>query len=147
MMGGYGPGYGMGYGMGPQAMYNAYPGAAEQRLAGLKQELGITAMQESAWQAFVNSEKKLDETRRAWFGKMHEARAAGSAPEMLAQQTEFMKQRQSELEAEATALKNLYTALTPDQKAAADQLFGGFGPGYGAGYGRGCRGGPGGRSR
>ncbi|MGP1678479.1 MAG: hypothetical protein ACTS6J_15145 [Burkholderiales bacterium] len=58
-----------------------------------------------------------------------------------------MKQRQSELEAEATALKKLYAALTPDQKAAADQLFGGFGPGYGAGYGRGYRGGPGGRSR
>ncbi len=119
-----------------QAWPDGGPGVESRELA-----------EEPAWQAFVNSEKKLDESRRAWFDKMRETHAAGSAPEMLAQQTEFMKQRQSELEAEATALKNLYTALTSEQEAAADQRFGGFGPGYGAGYGRGYRSGPGGRSR
>ena len=78
---------------------------------------------------------------------MHEARSAGSAPELLAQQTEFMKQRQAEMEANTAALKNLYATLTPEQKTIADQRFGGFGPGYGMGYGRGYRGGPGGRTR
>src|SRR3990167_8515875 len=93
MMGGYGPGYGMGgggahmggygpgYGMGPQGMFNAYPGNAEDGLAALKAELGITAEQDPAWQAFTKNAKQRNENRQAWFAKMHEARSAGSAPE------------------------------------------------------------------
>ena len=151
---GMGPGAGMGYGMGPGAGmgygmhghgmgFGGYPGTAEERLAGLKSELGITAKQESAWQAFANSVKKRDESRQAWFEKMREARIAGSLPERLAQRDEMFKQHQAERQATTSALKELYGALTPEQKTAADQLFGGFGPGYGAGYGRG----PGGRFR
>ena len=118
-------------------------GTAEERLAGLKSELGITAQQDTAWQAFVKSAKQRDESREAWFAKMREARAAGSLPEMLAQRDEMFKQQQAERQATTSALKSLYAALTPEQKAIADQRFGGFGPGYGAGYGRG----PGGRFR
>ncbi|MGB5082956.1 MAG: Spy/CpxP family protein refolding chaperone [Burkholderiales bacterium] len=148
-MHGYGPGQGPqgmgpgmhGYGMGPQGTFDA--GSAEERLAGLKTELGITAEQETAWQAFVKSAKQRDESRQAWFAKMREARAAGSLPERLAQRDEMFKQHQAERQATTSALKDLYAALTPEQKAIADQRFGGFGPGYGAGYGRG----PGGRSR
>ena len=110
-------------------------------------ELGITAKQDSAWQAFTKNAKQQNENRQAWFAKMQEARSAGSAPERLAQQSEFMKQRQAEMEANVSALKNLYATLTPEQKAIADQRFGGFGPGYGAGYGRGYHGGPGAGSR
>jgi len=146
-MHGYGMGYGMGpgHGMGPGygMGFGGYPGTAEERLAGLKSELGITAKQESAWQAFANSVKKRDESRAAWFAKMREARAAGSLPEMLAQRDEMFKQHQAERQATTAALKDLYAALAPEQKKVADQLFGGFGPGYGAGYGRG----PGGRFR
>jgi Spy/CpxP family protein refolding chaperone len=140
-------GYGGGYGMGPQAMFNAYSGNADEGLAALKSELGITAKQDSAWQAFTRNAKQQNENRQAWFAKMHQARSAGSAPELLAQQTEFMKQRQAEMEANASALKDLYATLTPEQKAIADQRFGGFGPQYGAGYGRGHHGGPGAASR
>lgn len=159
MMGGYGPGYGMGwggghmggygpgYGMGPQAMFNNYSSNADEGLAALKSELGITAKQDSAWQAFTKNAKQQSENRQAWFAKMQQARSAGPAPELLAQQAEVMKQHQVEMEANAAALKNLYAALTPEQKAIADQRFGGFGPGYGAGYGRGYGGGPGGRFR
>ena len=156
-MGGYGPGYGMGpgmmggygpgHGMRPQGMFNGYPGNVENGLAALKAELGITAEQDSAWQAFTKNAERQNENRQAWFARMHEARGTGSLPERLAQQTEFMKQRQAEMEANAAALKDLYAALTPEQKAIADQRFGGFGPGYGMGYGRGYRGGPGGRFR
>ena len=138
---GMGPGGGMGYGMHGYGMgFGAYPGAAGDRLAGLKSELGITAKQEAAWQAFVNSAKQRDESREAWFAKMHEARTAGSLPELLAQQDEVFKQQQAERQATTAALKELYAALTPEQKTVADQLFGGFGPGYGAGYGRGSGG-------
>lgn len=150
MMGGYGPGYGMGpgmqggYGAGPGMMYGYGPGYGmhawgnpDERLAALKSELGITDKQDGAWQAFAKNAKQQQEKRLAWFAKMQEARSAGSAPELLAQQAEFMKQRQADMEANAKALKELYAALTPEQKAIADQRFGGFGPGYGAGYGRG----------
>ena len=147
-MGGYGPGYRMGpgmmygygggYGMGPQAMFGGYAGNADEGLAALKSELGITATQDSAWQAFVDNAKKQNENRQAWFEKMQEARRAGSAPELAAQQTEWMKQRQTEMAANAAALKNLYATLTPEQKTIADQRFGGFGPGWTQGY----RGGP-----
>ncbi len=156
MMGGYGPGYGMGpgwgmhgygrgagWGMGPQAMFGGYYGSVDDSLAALKQQLGITAKQDGAWQAFTKNAKQQSENRQAWFAKMQQLRGAVSAPEMLAQQTELMKQRQAELEANAAALKNLYATLTPEQKAIADQSFGGYGPGY-------CLqayGGPGGRFR
>ncbi|OGT80983.1 MAG: hypothetical protein A3H91_05510 [Gammaproteobacteria bacterium RIFCSPLOWO2_02_FULL_61_13] len=156
-MGGYGPGYGMGpgmmggygpgYGMGPQAMFNGNSGTTEERLAGLKSELGITANQESAWQAFVKNGSQRDENRRAWFAKMHEAGPSGSLPERLALRDEMFKQHQAEQQATTAALKQLYAALTPQQKTIADRRFGGFGPGYGAGYGRGYGGGPGRPSR
>src|SRR3990172_3630772 len=90
-MGGYGPGYGMG----PQAMFNADSGNADSGLAALKAELGIASGQDTAWQAFAKNAKQQSENRQAWFTKMHEARSAGSAPERLAQQTQFMKQRQA----------------------------------------------------
>ena len=143
MMGGYGPGFGMGPGMmggyGPGFGMHAW-GYADEGLAALKSELGITDKQDGAWQAFAKNAKQQQEGRQAWFSKLQETRSAGSAPERLAQQTEFMKQRQTDMEASAKALKDLYAALTPEQKAIADQRFGGFGPGYGAGYGRGGRG-------
>ena len=143
---GMGPGHGMrGYGMGPGA--GAFPGAVEERLAALKSELGITAGQETAWQAIVNNAKQQAENRQAWFAKMREARTADSAPERLAQRTEIMKQRLTEMETNVSALKNLYAVLTPDQKLIADRRLGGFGPRVGAGYGPGHRAGPGGRFR
>jgi Spy/CpxP family protein refolding chaperone len=140
--GGYGPGYGMGwggghmggygpgYGMGPQAMYGGYRGNADESLGALKAQLGITAKQEGAWQAFAKNAKQQSASRQAWFAKMQQLRSAGSAPEFLAQRTEFMKQRQAELEANAAALKNLYAALTPEQQQLADRSFGGYGPAY-----------------
>jgi len=131
---GYGPGmaggYGPGNGMGPQAMFNAYSGNADAGLVALKSELAITDNQDSAWQAFSKNAKRQNESRQAWFDKMHDGRSAGSAPEMLAQQSELMKQRQVEMEANATALNDLYATLTPEQKAIADQRFGGHGPGW-----------------
>lgn len=139
MMGGYGPGYGMG----PQAMFGGYYGNVDESLAALKAQLGVTDKQEGAWQAFVKNARQQREDRQAWFAKLQQARSAGSAPELLALQAEFAKQREAELAANAAALKNLYAALTPEQQHLADQSFGGYEPGY-------CLqafGGPGGRVR
>lgn len=139
---GSGMGYGMAYGNGPQGRFGSDAGT--QNLTELRSELGITARQEPAWKAFVNSTKREDENRQAWFDKMHEARTAGSLPELLAQQNEIAKQRQADRESTTATLKSLYAALTPEQKVLADERLGGFAPGYGA---RGSRGGPGGRFR
>ena len=150
MMGGYGPGYGMGwsgarmggygpgYGMGPQAMFSANADSTEESLAALKSELGITADQATAWQAFADNAKKQNANRQAWFAQMQENRSAGSVQEQRALQAEWMQQRQAEAAANAAALDKLYAALTPEQKAIADQRFGGFGPGWMQGH----RGGP-----
>jgi hypothetical protein len=140
MMGGYGPGYGRGpgmmggygpgYGMGPQAMFGGNFGNVDESLAALKEQLGITAKQDGAWQTFAKNAKQQSESRQAWFTKMQQLRSAGSAPEMAAQRAELFKQRETEMEANAAALKSLYAALTTEQKAIADRSFGGYGPGY-----------------
>ncbi len=133
---GMGPGSGMhGQGMGPRAKSGADTGTTEDRLAGLQSELGITAEQDGAWQAFVKSVKQQDESRQAWFAKMHETRTAGSLPELRAQQDGLIKQRQAERQATTASLKDLYAVLTPEQKAIADRNLGGFGPGTMAGAG------------
>jgi len=129
-----GPGYGMGPGMmgGNGQGWGGHMGGngqgnADENLAALKTELGITAKQDAAWQAFAKNAKQQNEGRQAWFAKMREARdGAKSAPERLAQQAEFMKQRQLEMASNVAALKDLYAALTPEQKLIADRRFGGF---------------------
>lgn len=135
---GMGPGAGMhGQGMGPQAMFNGNAKTSQERLDGLQSELGITAEQDGAWQAFVKSAKQQDESRQAWLSKMQEARTAGSLPEFRAQQDELFKQRQAAREAATSSLKDLYAALTPAQKTIADRSLGGFGAQGMAGAGHG----------
>jgi len=129
MMGGYGQGWGGhmgGYGAGFGMMGAYTANSVEEVLAGLKVALGITTQQDSVWQAFTNNAKQQSEKRQAWFAKMHDTPRATSAPERLAQQSEFMKQRQTDMQANAAALKDLYAALTPEQRVIADQRFGGF---------------------
>jgi Spy/CpxP family protein refolding chaperone len=150
---GYGPGGehgsrmmgpGRGHGRGDHAMrgQGARHGAGsspaarvEGRLAALKSELKITSEQESAWQAFEGKAK-------AMAGSMQSRRAAATpanltAPERLAQRAAFAKQGAANLESMSAAVKDLYEALTPEQKAIADQRMA-----FGGRAGPGRRGGP-----
>ena len=122
---GYGPmGRGMGPGMGPQAFAN--PGAfAESRLAGLKAELKITAIQEPAWKAFAEQAKQQADAMQTLMTSA-QGSAQATAPERIELQAQFMKKRQEQMEKGAAAVKDLYAVLSPEQKALADQ---GFGPG------------------
>jgi Spy/CpxP family protein refolding chaperone len=59
----------------------------------------------------------------------------GTAPERMAQRTTMMQQRSAAMATMTNAFNALYAALTPEQKAIADQTFGmmghrgmGFGP-------------------
>ena len=139
---GYGPGYGAGagmgrgmgpmgqgpmrQGMGPQAFAN--PGAfAEGRLAGLKAQLNITAAQEPAWNAFADQAKQQAAAMQALMSS-----AQATAPERIELRTQMMKQRQEQMEKGTAAFKELYAALSPEQKALADQ---GVGPGMLGGRG------------
>jgi Spy/CpxP family protein refolding chaperone len=154
-MGGPGMGYGPGAGMGPGRGGMGYgPGygaglrgygnpaaAAEARLAYLKSELKITSEQESAWKGFAENAKQQAEAMQALRTTMQGSTAA-TAPERMELRNQIMKKRQEQMEKSTAAFKDLYAALTPEQRTLADQRFGG-GPGYGPGH----RGGPGGRFR
>jgi Spy/CpxP family protein refolding chaperone len=131
------PGPGMGPGFGPMA---GGPGAfapgarfaggdmtafADQRMGELKTELKITGAQEPAWQAFTGKAKQQAQTMQANRAKMQEA--GGPTPDLMAQRSEFMKQRVAGMESMNTAMKELYAVLTPEQKAVADKRFGNAG--------------------
>jgi Spy/CpxP family protein refolding chaperone len=145
---GWGPGHMMGYGGGPGCAGGFGggpgfgPGAAEgagafveNRLAGVKSRLQITAAQESAWNAYVTEAKQQAEARRKWMTTMHESQSA-SLPERAELRNQIWKQRQAQSETMVQKLKDLYAVLTPEQKSAADQYLGGWGPRAGYGPGR-----------
>jgi hypothetical protein len=137
---GYGMGYGPGSGMGPRGYGN--PGAmAAARLAYLKSELKITSGQETAWKTFADQAKQQAEAMQALRTTVQGSTQA-TAPERLELRNQIMKKRQDQMEKSTAAFKDLYAALTPEQKKVADQRFGG-GPGFGPGH----HGGPGGRMR
>lgn len=146
-----GPGMmGMGPGMGPMAGMHG-PAGHRGRMAGgdpvanmdahlgaLKSELKITATQDAAWQAFIGKAKAQAQTMQALRSKAQEPGV--SAPERMAQRTEFMKLRLANMEAMNGAVKDLYAVLSPEQKALADQHMGAMNSGHrhgpGAGPGR-----------
>ena len=137
---GYGPGPGMGRGMGPMGYGN--PAAmADARLAYLKSELKITSGQETAWKAFADNAKQQAEAMQALRNAIPGSTQA-TAPERMEQRNQIMKKRQEQMEKATAAFRDLYAALTPEQKTIADQRFGG-GPGFGPGH----HGEPGGRFR
>ena len=135
-MGG-GPGYGMGFGGGPG--YGNPAAAVEGRLAYLKTELKITKAQEGAWKKFSDEARKQAESMQAARTAMWSGTAANAA-DRAELHNQLMKSRVEQSEKTTAAFKQLYAALTPEQKALADQH-----PGMGIGMGFG--GGPGGRFR
>ena len=139
---------GMGPGMGRMGMmqgghhgpmWGGEPGAmAEQHLTRLKTELKITAAQEPAWSAFA---AKATEQAKAMHALQLQnpqnppaADAKTSAPERMALHVDLMKQHLAGMEAMGAAMKDLYAALTPEQRALADQQFGRMGR-HGRGHG------------
>lgn len=118
---------GGGHGMGSMGMQGDHAAAAGGHLASLKTELKITAAQEAAWNAFAAKAAKQMEGMQGSREKMRDG--AVTAPERFAQRAEVMKQRVTGMEGISTALRDLYAAFTPEQKAIADEHFAGHGPG------------------
>jgi hypothetical protein len=116
---GHGP---MGPGMGPQG-YGNPAAAAEGRLAHLKSELKITSAQEPVWKAFADQSKQQAEAMQALRNTV-QGSAQASAPERLELRDQIMKKRQEQMEKGTAVFKELYAALSPEQKALADQHVG-----------------------
>ena len=136
--------YGMGGGMmggGPAMMGGGMIGGGmmggaynvEDRLAAQKSALQITPEQEGAWNAYADVAKKQSDAMLAQHEAMWKS-APSSSAERYELHSKFMAQRAQQHEALSTAYKSLYSVLTPEQRALADQR-GGYNPrGPGAGW-------------
>jgi Spy/CpxP family protein refolding chaperone len=95
----------------------------EQRLNRFKSELKLSAQQEPLWQAFA--EKSKDEAEKGMQAMRERIRDDKplSAPERMAQMQGMMKARVAAMDSVSESFNRLYSALTPEQKAAADRHF------------------------
>ncbi len=128
MMGGpgNGPGWGQHHGMmgtpgaGPGWMMNDDPAAyTDRQLTELKDQLGITADQNEAWDAYADAVK--GRTGLMLSHRQVMTQSGTIAPE---QRFAFHQQGLEQMQKINTASQDLYTALTPDQKAKAGNQFG-----------------------
>lgn len=134
--GGYGPGYGPGWGghrgmmggpggmygqgMGSQFMRGAGPlGYTDQQLTQLKGELGITAEQEGAWNAYVAALQGRTELMQS-----HRQAMLATGPATPDQRLAFHQEGLDQMQRVITARRDLFSTLTPQQQARADSLTG-----------------------
>jgi len=127
--GGMGPcsehGMGMGPGHGPMAGVDPAT-MIDSHLDNLKAQLKITAAQEAAWQTFTTAANQQATDMRTMHTQMQQG--TGTAPERMAQRATEMQQHAAGMTKVADALKDLYVALTPEQKTIVDQHFSMMGP-------------------
>jgi hypothetical protein len=118
---------GMGMGMGPADI----TAAAAARTAQLKAVLKITPAQESAWKAYeaavTQQATAMQAMRTQMQAQMQNAQPGTTAPDWAAQREAMFKQRQAGMQAHTAAVKELYAALTPEQRAIADRDIGPMG--------------------
>jgi hypothetical protein len=115
---------GMGHGMGGMGAGNV----ATANLDQLKAQLAITAEQETAWQAFAKQASEQSKQMQAIHVEHRQATDL-TAPAMMSLRVGAMTQRLAGLQAMSTALTDLYSVLTPQQRTTADRLMGHRGAG------------------
>ena len=138
---GMGPGMGMGMGMGPgfgmgPGMRGAGPGfdmaaATAGHLAALKTQMKITPAQEAAWQTYegvtTQQSAAMQALRDQFLSQWQGTQPGATPPDMAAHRQAMIAQRESGWKAQSAALKDLYAALTPEQRAIAERSVGGMG--------------------
>ncbi|MCF8197680.1 MAG: Spy/CpxP family protein refolding chaperone [Sulfuritalea sp.] len=100
------------------------PGARiQQRLSRLKSALKLSDRQEPLWQAFA--EKSASETGKGMqiMRERMQSDEQLSAPERMTQMQKLMQQRVNSMASVNESFNRLYSALTPEQKLAADKHF------------------------
>ena len=124
--GGMGPGMGgWGPGMGPGAAGQDMAAFASARTAELKAQLKITPAQEAAWKAYETAVTKqaneMQAQRAQMQTQMQNAQPGAANPDFAVQRHAMMAQHDASRAARSAALKDLYTVLTPEQRAVADR--------------------------
>ena len=118
MMGGPGGGYGPGMGRG--MMMGGYGAAyGDQRLAELKEALGITSGQEAAWNRYADAVKA-----RADLMQSHRQQMFAMGTVTPDQRLSFHQQGLDQLQQVSASRRDLYSVLTPSQRATADTYTG-----------------------
>lgn len=119
---------GMGMGPGGGCAMAGNPAQIDSHLATMKKELKIGSEQEAAWSAFAGVIKQQKtEMMSAMKDRMQQSSSAQSiqsAPDRIVERTRFMKQRVAGMETVASAMKQLYSVLTLEQKKVLDGHFG-----------------------
>ena len=113
--------------MGGGMMGGGWGHNVDERLAAQKSALKITPEQERAWTAYADVAKKQFESMWAQREAMWKS-APSSSAERYELHSKFMAQRAQEHEKLSAAYKELYSALTPEQRTVVDQRVGGYGP-------------------
>jgi protein CpxP len=94
----------------------------ETRLANFKEELKITKGQEQAWAEYAEKTRSnVKDIRDRMNEAMHDK--PQTAPERFDRHIELMRERLASFEKMDEALKQLYAALSPEQRAIADRHF------------------------
>lgn len=119
---------GMGMGQGGGCAMAGNPDQIDSHLATMKKELKIGSEQETAWSAFA---KTIKQQKMEMMSVMQEqmqqsssAQSIQSAPDRISVRTRLMKQRAAGMETVASAMKQLYSVLTLEQKKVLDGHFG-----------------------
>lgn len=92
---------------------------AGKRLEQFKAQLKITPAQEALWNDFANQIKSQAEKVRSQMRDM--MGKAKTAPEHMQAMLDMMRARLQAMTATQESFNKLYAALTPEQKAVADQ--------------------------
>lgn len=135
---GQGPGYGPGAGMGPMGMHapHGMPGARgpgghfdpaamiDARMAYLKSALKITGDQETLWSSYSEKFKQQAQAMKAARTAVTQNTAL-PAPERMSQHLTLAQQQLDNMKnVILPEMRNLYDALSADQKVIADKLLG-----------------------
>lgn len=116
--------------MGRQATMKFDPAErANQRLAYMKGQIGITPAQEPLWNAFA--EKALARAGQGMKAMRDPADANLPAPERMAKRHAAMEQHLADMKEVHERFARLYDALTPEQRSVADREMGRMGRGGG----------------
>ena len=105
---------------GPGGMMASDPAAfTDQRLTELKSTLAITGEQESAWNTYADAVKS-----QVGVMQSHRQLMFGSEPITPDQRLAFHQQGLDQMQKMATASRDLYSTLTPEQQTRAGNLIG-----------------------
>lgn len=125
MMGGMGmmggPGGMRGFMGGPGKASGDATALTDQQLTNLKEALGITAEQETVWTNFAEATRAKVKLMDSHHQTMHGGTAGSFTSETRLKMMEEGAQQMQQL---ATATRELYAALTTEQKATADRWIG-----------------------